>query len=533
MIRKLFWMILAMLLVAGCGTPVPPTVSATGVPPHTPTPFASLWSTATAIAPFQPTATLTATAIASVEPSSTPTTIAPSPTLSPLATATPTPLTPTATATPLSTHTPSPTPSPRVAVWEGTVTLMSYGWKAALVTTAADDPIYPYPRLNRDLVVPPAPRTYKTVVLENDYVRLTVLPELGGRLYRWLDKTDGRELFYVNPVLKPTHWGARGWWLATGGMEWAFPVEEHGLIESRPWRYQVASDRYAASIALSDQDDRTGLAVEVVVVLEAGHSYLTIRPRIHNPTETEHPYQFWLNGMFALSPANRPSPDLRFTLPGNTVTIHSTGDRGLPDAGEEMSWPIYDSRDMSRYGNWKRWLGIFCRDAEYMGAYDPTSEMGVVRVFPSAIAKGAKIFGPAGIAPATWTDDESGYVELWGGLTPTFWDYASLPPGRSISWEERWYSLSGLGGLSYANDDAALWLAPSAGQVQVGALTTAPMTGRLVLWRDGQVVATWTVKTAPGSPFGSSQPAGNGGNWGLHLLDTDGQPVAAYGTVGP
>jgi hypothetical protein len=403
------------------------------------------------------------------------------------------------------------------------------------VQTAPDDPIYPYPRLNLDLVGPPAPRVYKTLVLENDCTRLTLLPELGGRLYRWLDKASGREMFYVNPVLKPTHWGARGWWLAVGGMEWAFPVDEHGFLEWRPWSYQFTRGADWAGVTLTDQDERTGLVVEVSVTLEAGRSSFSVRPRIYNPSEAEQPYQFWINGMFALSPANRPSPDLRFILPSPVVTVHSTGDGGLPGPGSEMSWPLYNGRDLGRYGNWTGWLGVFARPAassDYMGAFDAASDMGVARVFPASVARGAKIFGAAGIGPDTWTDDGSGYVELWGGLTPTFWDYAALPPGGSVGWQECWYSLNGLGGLSYANDEAALWLASGAGEVQVGVLATAHLAGQVLLWRDGQVAASWPVALAPGVPWRTAHPAEGGGAWGLQLLDGSNQTLAAYGSVG-
>jgi hypothetical protein len=454
------------------------------------------------------------------------------PTSTPTATATRVVRSPTPTLTPPAQASPTSAAPSRIAAWEGTITLNSYGWEDALVETAPDDIIYPYPRLNRDLVTPPGPRTYKTVVLENAYTRLTLLPELGGRILRWLDKTSGQEMFYTNPVLKPTHWGAREWWLATGGIEWAFPVEEHGLVEWREWRYQITRDGERASVVLSDADDRTGLVVEVTVTLEAARSFLVIRPRIHNPTDAERSFQFWLNAMFALSPANRPSPELRFVLPCDSVIVHSTGDKGLPEAGQEMSWPFHNGRNMSRYGNWNGWLGVFAPPIDYMGAYDPTSDMGVVRVWPPAVSRGAKIFGHGGLDPGIWTDDGSGYVELWGGLTPTFWDSTSLVPGASVSWEERWYSVNGLGGLSYANDDAALWLAAEAGGIRVGAIATLPLQGQLVLVRDGQVVTAWDVTLVPGVPFRASHQAGDGRDWELRLVGSDGRTVAAHRLVG-
>jgi hypothetical protein len=438
---------------------------------------------------------------------------------------------PTFSPTPVSP--PTTAPVTQVAAWEEAITLNSYGWEEALIKTAPDDPIYPYPRLDPDLVEPPAPRTYTAIVLENEYVRLTLLPELGGRLYRWLDKTSDQEMFYVNPVIKPTHWGARGWWLATGGMEWAFPAEEHGLVEWRPWRYQLVRGGDWVSITLTDQDDRTGLVVSVTVTLQAGRSYLGIRPRVHNPTGSTHAFQFWLNGMFALSPTNHPSPDLRFALPGDSVTIHSTSDKELPGAGSKISWPVYNGRDMGRYGNWNGWLGIFAHEAQYMGAYDPTSGMGVVRVSPTQAASGAKVFGPGNLDPGIWTDDSSGYVELWGGLTPTFWDSALLSPGDSVSWQERWYSVNGLGGVSYANEHAALWLGAGDGAVQIGALATSRLAGQLILQHDGKTVASWVTAISPGSPFRTSHPASGSGLWSLQLVDDSGQSIATYDTIAP
>ena len=62
--------------------------------------------------------------------------------------------------------------------------------------------IYPYPMLDF-LSREKTNRTYRTVVLENDYLRITFLPELGGRIHEVIDKTTGQPMFYVNHVIKP------------------------------------------------------------------------------------------------------------------------------------------------------------------------------------------------------------------------------------------------------------------------------------------------------------------------------------------
>jgi hypothetical protein len=163
-----------------------------------------------------------------------------------------------------------------------------------------------------------------------------------------------------------------------------------------------------------------------------------------------------------------------------------------------------------------------------MGGYDPASRLGVARVYPPGIARGTKIFGPGPIDPGVWTDDGSGYVELWGGLPSNFAEDATIAPRESVSWQERWYSVNGLGGLSYANDDAALWLDVGDDQVSLGALSTRSLGARLVLEHDGTAVATWETALAAGIPFRTTHPGSEKGTWRIALVDCSGRTVAAY-----
>jgi hypothetical protein len=412
-------------------------------------------------------------------------------------------------------------------VWEQDITLQTYGWQEALALSDRGDPIYPYPRLDFDAVAPPAPRTYRAVVIQNQYVRLLVLPELGGRILRWTDRVTGRQLFYANPVIKPTHWGYRGWWLATGGMEWAFPTDEHGLIEYRPWQVELLWN----GVRVWDTEDRTGMTVEVTIRLDHEHSFFTLTPRIANPTGESHPYQFWANAMLTLSESNRPPAGLTFILPDDAVTVHSTADESLPQAGSQMRWPLHNGRDFSLYAQWLRPLGVFAdpAQADFFGAYDPQSDQGIVRVFPHQVATGAKIFCLGHLSSDYWTDDGSRYVELWGGVTPTFWDYGSLAPGQGVSWTERWYPVSGIGGYNWANAEAAIRLLPSGDSAEVGVAMTHAIRGSVVLRRGGTEVQRWDVTIAPDQPFGATGTAAStAGDWGVQVV-MGGQVIAQIG----
>ncbi|MGC9356466.1 MAG: DUF5107 domain-containing protein [Anaerolineae bacterium] len=434
-----------------------------------------------------------------------------------------TPEPPSSTATPTLSPTPSPTPlppsDPSLALWETEITLNSYGWEQALVPSTPDQPFYPYPALNFDAVAGPTPRSYRAVVLENTYTRITVVPDLGGRILRWEDKATGRRLTYANPVIKPTHWGYRGWWLATGGIEWAFPVDEHGLNEYRPWQYLLLSGDGWRGVRLWDTDDRTGMTIEITLRLFAGRSDLSITPRLANPTGEAHPLQFWINAMLTLSGGDSPSPAIRFWVPTDTMMVHSTGDGSLPGPRGLIAWPIHNGRDFSHYSEWHHYLGLFATEARgTVGAYDGSVDQGLVRSYPPSGPQGVKIFSLGDLPADLYTDGGSRYFELWGGYNRTFFpeDYVTLEPGGVLTWEEHWYPVHGIGGLGWANNTLAASFTRAGENLVIGLYAPSPASASLVLRQGDEVKAEWAPTAGPGTPFRELYPGGGEG-WILEI----------------
>lgn len=473
-----------------------------------------------------PTLTATAELKAPTQTPVPPTMDNPTHTLVPTQTNTPQPpSTPTASTTP----TTEPSPAPPVeaptdwslALWESELVLNTYGWEAALIPTETDDPIYPYPRLDPSAVGPAAARAYHAVILENGYTRVTVLPEMGGRIIRWEDKLTGRTLTYANPVIKPTAWGYRGWWLGSGGIEWAFPTDEHGLNEWRPWQYELLSGDGWRGVRLWDTDARSGLDVEVTLKLIAGRSDLLIAPRISNATATPQSFQFWINAMLTLSDDNTPAPSLRFWVPTTEMLVHSTADGGLPAPGEKISWPLYNGRDFSRYTEWSSYLGLFATQAQgAVAAYDTAIEQGMVRTYPGNIASGVKIFCLGDLPAALYTDDNSRYFELWGGYTRTFWDNAQLAAAESVSWEEYWYPVHDIGNVNWANGEMAVALLSTEQGLDIGVYAPRSHKAHLILNQNGNFVAAWDITAGPGMPFRTLHPA-TGTGWELQIWQAD------------
>jgi len=434
-----------------------------------------------------------------------------SPTMASQPTATP-PRTPTA-----SSPMPSVTPSPLVTVREETLTLSVYPYQAYLRAGVDAKTGMTYQTLDRAAYEAsrptPGPKAFKAIVLENEFLKMTILPELGGRIYQVIFRPTGQTLFYNNPVVKPSRWGPwssdQNWWLAAGGIEWAFPTAEHGYVWGTPWSYTLARQPDAVSVILRDSAASNRLRAQVTITLRAGEASFSVQPRIENQTQQTVAFQFWVNALLTLG-APTMSANTDFSFPTSTVQVHSTGDATLPAARQMFSWPVYQGRDLSRYSAWRTYLGLFAAPSEraFVGAYNRETGLGVVRVFPRQTVPGVKLFafGPEFSDRTQYTDDNSQYFELWGGPQRTFWpeDDATLPAGGALEWTERWMPVGAIGGLSYANARAALYLAAPGGSIVMGVTTTRAESATIVLLLDGREVFRRAATISPAAPFMAS-----------------------------
>lgn len=415
-------------------------------------------------------------------------------------------------------------------MYEETIAISTYPFAAYLM--ADFNPVYGGMVLRLDRAAyeasgpSPAPRAYRALVVENEHLRLTFLPELGGRLYQCVYKSTGQPLFYNNGVLKPTYWGPlrrdENWWLAAGGLEWAFPVHEHGYEWGAPWDAAVRRQGDSVQVILSREAG--ALRAEVVVALAAGEGRFTVSPRLTHTGGRALPVQFWANAM--LSPGGASvGPDLRFVFPAARVVVHSTGDPALPGEGQAMSWPLAGDRDLSRYAEWRNWLGVFAAEPlpPFVGVYDARADMGAARVLSGA--GGAKLFAFGAEFPdfATFADDGSGYVELWAGANRSFWpaDDRLLAPGESLGWTETWIPIAGLGGFTVATEEAVVRLERDGDGVVVAAYSPVERRAFLQGTAAGASLVSERVSLGPGRPFVRRLPSADGPLY-LRLYADDG-----------
>jgi hypothetical protein len=384
----------------------------------------------------------------------------------------------------------------------------------------------------------PSPQHYQTLVIENTFLRLTFLPELGGRLYSVVLKATEQEVFYHNPVVKPSRYGPLlpiedNWWLALGGMEWAFPVQEHGYAWGVPWTYDVSSDTQSVTVTLRDSSDAGRLRAEVRVTLPDNSSTFSVQPRLINGTDHSLPVQFWLNAALAPSSPSLAS-NTQIILPVSQVVVHSRGETGwqLPGPRSPMPWPLAGGHDLSHYEQWANHLGFFIpyMQADFMAVYNPNADLGVSRIVSSGQIPGHKIFafGPD-FSDRSYTDDNSQYLEMWGGVNSGFWpeDDIQLAAGDVIQWYETWWPLAGLGGLTFANDQVAFSLLNDS---SIRILSARKRQVMLLLSADGFELSRTALVLDPAQAIEWPAPGASRPSFRVQLFTPSGDLIADYQT---
>ncbi|MBI5387967.1 MAG: DUF5107 domain-containing protein [Verrucomicrobia bacterium] len=379
----------------------------------------------------------------------------------------------------------------------GELTLPTYPWAAVkhpYFRGTDKVNIYPYPMLDflsRDKTN----RTYRTVVLENEYLRITFLPELGGKIHEVIDKTTGQPMFYVNHVIKPGLIGQCGAW-TSGGVEWNTGPQGHtvGCMQSVACEILPPEKDGSRSVAVGETERIYGTKWTVVVTLRPGRSFIEERIRIYNPTEYVRPYYFWN------CTAVPNTPGFRFIYPMTLGTDHGSE--------KFFQWPIHEGKDLSRGTNYHDASSIFAWhcDQDFFGSYDDGADRGVVSYANHHQVPGKKAWtwGQGGFGKMhqmDLTDSDGPYNEVQTGPLLTQGEVGRLDPCEAVEWKEWWYPIHGVGGFTFANRDVAVNAAVTNGQLQLrllGSGTWSPVRVRVL--KEDRVVARAECKLSPATP---------------------------------
>jgi tetratricopeptide (TPR) repeat protein len=373
--------------------------------------------------------------------------------------------------------------------WEGTIELPTY-------LLGAPDPNPPFPLINRHDVYPypmlddlsdqREVKLYRAFFLENEYLKATILPDLGGRLYSLYDKVDNREVFYRNHVVKYGLVALRGAWIS-GGVEFNFPNGHTTLTVSPVEARLLQSDDGSATAVVGALDWVTHMHWEVALTLRPGQARLEQHVTLFNSTPLPNLYWYWAN---AAVPATE---DMQFVYPMREANPHALG--------EAWAYPVWHGIDYSWYKNFRQPTSLFGLQVHrnFFGAYYHDSDFGVVHVADYHQVPGKKIWswGVAGdglIWTNLLTDRDGPYNEIQSGRYETQLTREFMPPHRIESWTEYWYPVRGLGSACVeATDSLALavnHLARSGGATEIAVLPAIDLPGARILVKEGQQTRT-------------------------------------------
>ena len=364
--------------------------------------------------------------------------------------------------------------------------------------------IYPYHRFEgyshdgRDM-------KWKVVKLENEYIEVFVLPEVGGKVWGAIEKSTGEEFIYRNEVMKFRNIAMRGPW-TSGGIELNFGIIGHNPSTATPVDYITRENEdgsVSCIVGNLDLPSRTYWSVEIRVPKDK--AFFETRVHWNNPTPLNQSYYNWMTASAA------GTDDLEFFCPGNLYLEHS---------GEAKPWPIDpEGRKISLYkenafGSSKSYH-VVGELNDFFGGYFHNKDFGYGQWAPYEEMPGQKIWIWAlSRSGAIWedllTDTDGQYIEFQAGRL--FNQYSQgrnkntihqvgFEPHAFDQWIEIWFPFKEISGMVDVSPSAVLNVEENNGKINLGINALENINDLLWVKSDGKTVFEGQVKLQPMEVF--------------------------------
>jgi len=363
---------------------------------------------------------------------------------------------------------PPDSPYPSFGLW---------GWRS----------VYPY-SMKTDLSSgPPTPVRHRVAVLENRYVRVSVLPDMGGRVYGLFDKTAGKETIMVPPSIKFANVASRGAWIG-GGIEFNFGRRGHTVLTVSPvsWALRREPDG-AASIWVGSVVHPVGSRWALRIGLRPDRAAMDMDIHTMGPQVLPGLMYWWTNAGVEVTRQSR------FFYFG----LHADANLG------RHGWPVTDGLDFRWYRNRFLEADMFLMDAQtdYLGFYDYGRHHGLAQTADRFLAPGQKYFTwgthPQGrYWDAMFSDTGQTYCEIQRGRLPTQGLTEPLGAMACESWQETWIPIRDTEGFSATESDLVLSVVPEGDRAaHIHLLAVEPKSNLHLEARSGeQSLGTWQIQ---------------------------------------
>ncbi len=366
--------------------------------------------------------------------------------------------------------------------------------------------VYPYPVIEKieDYKIN---QTYQAVFLENDYLKIMILPELGGRIQMAYDKVMNRNFVYYNQVIKPALVGLTGPWIS-GGIEFNWP-QHHRPSTFDPVDFMISENKDGSKTVWVNEVERmTRTKGMAGFTLYPGKAYLEVRGRLYNRTPFPQTFLWWAN------PAVKVNDQYQSVFPPD---VHAVFDHGKRDVS---SFPIATGTyykvnyapgtDISRYKNIPVPTSYMAVSSRYnfVGGYEHETRGGLLHVANHHIAPGKKQWtwgnGEFGY---TWdrnlTDEDGPYIELMAGVyTDNQPDFSWLQPYEEKTFEQYFMPYHTVGMVKNATKEAVVNLTVTEDQIAIILYVTAVYNEVAIrVLYEGDLIFSEIVPVSPDRPY--------------------------------
>jgi hypothetical protein len=402
-------------------------------------------------------------------------------------------------------------------------------------------------------------RTFRTYVLENRYLKVTLLPEFGGRILSIIYKPTGHEELYRTQLGVPYAIKAGNfyydWMMVYGGIFPTFPTPEHGKMWGKPWDFRVIKQSDTeVTVAMSIRDDvvfagapgrfrkdATGLEATYEVTLKAGRAALDARLVLKNPNDHAVDYEYWT--CTTLAPGSDPQHPLATAgaeiVAPVTAYITPRWSANIAEADESLGEGRHRFEKLRWFKNWPT-MGIAYAApdtavANFWGVINHDNGEGIIRIANNSVTKGLKMWtwGFPSLANDALArvrpDPAQPYVELWAGVSDQFFHSATLPALGEVSVTETYSPTVGMSNVTHANEDILVSLSTESSRVNLQFFSLEPATRlRVVLKRGDLILFDEVVAADPknGNRISAAiPPNGSGGDVTLMIASAYGREL--------
>lgn len=348
-------------------------------------------------------------------------------------------------------------------------------------------------------------KDWKVITLENDYIKVMVLPEAGGKVWGAIDKSTGADFIYKNEVMKFRNIALRGPW-TSGGIEFNFGYIGHTPSTASPVDYTTRKNDdggVSCFVGGIDLPSRTQWRVEIK--LSGDKSYFETNVLYFNPTNTTKSYYNWMTG------AAHARDGFEMIYPGNQALTHSGTPVPWPVNAEGIEQNFYENNNFGSHVS-QHVVGAY---EDFFGGYYHDEQRGFGHIAPYEQMPGQKVWlwalsRSGGIWEDLLTDTDGQYMEFQAGrmlnqFSPNSLDNpitkAEFQPYRYDTWNEIWFPYNKIGGMVDASRSGVLNVKNNNGKLQIGlnALTTGKATIQVL--QNGKEVYSKTQDFSPNQVF--------------------------------